>query len=146
MKTVFDRSAREELIQRIGRLKEDSAARWGKMNAAQMMKHCSQWDEMAQEKARYKQSLLGKLFGKVALKNMMKDEPIKRNLPTVPSFVVKGHVDFDTEKGKWIQLLKQYEHYSADRFIHPFFGPLSKEQTGIIVYKHIDHHLQQFNC
>lgn len=111
-----------------------------------MIRHCAQWDEMALGKSKYKQSLLGKLFGKIALKNMMKDEPVKRNLPTVPSFIVKEDVDFAKEKAKWIQLLHEYAEYSNGHFIHPFFGALSKEQTGIIAYKHIDHHLRQFNC
>jgi hypothetical protein len=146
MKTVFDQSTREELIQRVSRLTEASIAQWGKMNVSQMMRHCAQWDEMALGKTKYKQSLLGKLFGKMALKNMMKEEPVKRNLPTVPSFVIKEQVDFDTEKAKWIRLLNEYNDYPADSFIHPFFGPLSKAQTGLIVYKHIDHHLRQFSC
>jgi hypothetical protein len=146
MKTVFDQSTRQELVQRVSRLTAVSTAQWGKMNVSQMMRHCTQWDEMALGRTKYKQSLLGKLFGKMAFKNMMKDEPIKRNLPTVPSFIIKEHVDFNTEKARWIGLLSEYEHYPADHFIHPFFGPLTKEQTGFIVYKHIDHHLRQFNC
>lgn len=146
MKTVFDDLTREELIQRVNKLKEDSTAQWGKMNVSQMMRHCSQWDEMALGKTRYKQSLLGKLFGKMGLRDMMKDAPIKRNLPTVSSFVIKEQLDFNAEKARWIQLLHEYGNYSNDSFIHPFFGTLTKEQTGIIVYKHIDHHLRQFGC
>lgn len=145
MKTILDKASREELIQRVSRLKKESTPQWGKMNVAQMMRHCAQWDEMALGKTQYKQSLLGKLFGKTALRDMLKDEPIRRNLPTVPSFRVKEHISFDAEKAKWLQLLAEYGHYSRDSFIHPFFGPLTREQTGIIVYKHIDHHLRQFN-
>jgi len=28
---------------------------------------------------------------------------------------------------------------------YPFFGELSPEQAGQMAYKHIDHHLRQFN-
>jgi hypothetical protein len=28
---------------------------------------------------------------------------------------------------------------------HPIFGPFTPEQWGKLQYKHLDHHLQQFN-
>ncbi len=144
MKTVYDKTTRDELINRINSLNENNTAQWGKMNVSQMLKHCSQWDEMAMGKKKYKQSFIGKLFGKMALKNMLKNEPIKENLPTVPAFKIKEKINFAEEKEKWINLLNEYEYFSNDGFIHPFFGAMSKEHTGYIVYKHTDHHLRQF--
>ncbi len=146
MKTVFDKSTRDQLITRIEKLTENSTAQWGKMNVSQMVKHCSQWDEMALGKTKYKQSFLGKLFGKMALRDMMKDKPMKKNLPTVPSFIIKDNTDVAAEKRKWIQLLHEYEYFSNDGFIHPFFGVMTKENTGNVVYKHADHHLRQFGA
>lgn len=145
MKSVFDKITRDELISRINSLNENSTAQWGKMNVSQMLKHCSQWDEMALGKKKYKQSFLGKLFGKIALKDMMKDEPMKKNLPTVPSFKIKENTNVAEEKKKWIRLLDEYENFSNDGFIHPFFGAMTKKDTGYMVYKHADHHLRQFN-
>ena len=146
MKSVFDKTARDELITRINSLNENSTAQWGKMNVAQMMKHCTKWDEMALGKQKYKQLLIGKLFGRKALKNMLKDIPIKKGLPTHPSFKIKETINFREERSKWIRLLEEYEHFSGDGFIHPFFGAVSKEQSGYIIYKHMDHHLRQFNA
>lgn len=146
MKTIFDKSTRDGLITRINALHENSIAQWGKMDVSQMLKHCSQWDEMALGKKKYKQSFLGKLFGKIGLKGMMKDEPMKKNQPTVPSFKITEKVDFSEEKAKWIQLLDEYKEFPNNCFVHPFFGILTKEQTGFIVYKHIDHHLRQFGA
>lgn len=145
MKSIFDNIVRDELIERIKTLSENSNAQWGKMNVSQMVKHCAQWDEMALGKKKYRQSLLGKLIGKIALKDMMKDEPVKKNLPTLSSFKIKENPDFAEEKGKWLRLIDQYNQLSGDGFIHPFFGALTKEQTGYIAYKHINHHLRQFN-
>ena len=145
MKSIFDQATRDELIKRISLLDANSTAQWGKMDVSQMMKHCSQWDEMALGRKSYKQSLIGKLFGRIALKDMMKDVPMKKNMPTVPSFKITQALDLKEEKTKWLQLLQEYDRYASDGFIHPFFGPLSKEQTGYLVYKHIDHHLRQFN-
>lgn len=145
MKTIFDKATRDELNSRINSLKENSEPQWGRMAVSQMMKHCSQWDEMALGKKKYKQSFLGRLFGKIGLKNILKDEPMKKNLPTVPTFKINEQVVFAEEKKKWLKLLDEYKHFSNDGFIHPFFGAMTKENTGYVVDKHIDHHLRQFN-
>ena len=50
MKTIFDKTTRDELINRINSLNENSNPQWGKMNVSQMVKHCTQWDEMAWQK------------------------------------------------------------------------------------------------
>jgi hypothetical protein len=146
MKSVFAKESRDELINRINLLNENSTAQWGKMNVSQMIKHCTQWDEMALGKRIYKQSFIGKLFGKMALKDMVKDEPIKRNLPTVPSFKIKENGNVEDEESKLINSINEYASFSNENFIHPFFGRMTKENTGIMVYKHVDHHLKQFNC
>lgn len=145
MKSIFESASRNEVINRVNTLNEHSQAQWGKMTVSQMIKHCAQWDEMALGKKKYDQSLIGKLFGKMALKDMMKDVPMKKNMPTVPSFKIKGNPDTHKEKENWIKLLGEYTAFSGDGFVHPFFGKLTKEQTGYLVYKHIDHHLRQFN-
>lgn len=145
MKSVFDKTTRDELLERIYTLQENSKPQWGKMSVSQMMRHCSQWDEMALGKQKYKQSFIGRIFGRIGLKDMMQDTLLKRNLPTVPSFKIKEQPDFTEEKMKWISLLDKYKDSSDAGFVHPFFGHLTKEQTGFIVYKHVDHHLRQFN-
>ena len=146
MKTIFDKANRAEIINRINSLSENSTPQWGKMNVSQMMKHCSQWDEMALGKKKYKQSFIGRLFGKIGLKSMLKDEPIKKNMPTVPAFIIRDNINFSEERTKWLRLLEEYDHFPNDGFVHPFFGRMAKEHTGYIVYKHIDHHLRQFGA
>ena len=148
MKTVFDKSTREELIQRIHSLNETSTARWGKMNVYQMLKHCTLCEEMYLGKKKYKRALIGRLFGKIGLRNLLKNEtPLKPNSPTSAAFIIKessGNVP--AEKQKWISLINEYEQFNNDDFEHWFFGKMTKEQVGFFVYKHTDHHLRQFNC
>ena len=147
MKTVFDKSTRDELISRINTLNEKSRAQWGKMDPGQMLKHCTLAEEMALGEKKYKQSFLGKLFGKIALKDILKDAPMKKNSPTISQVKVKGAgFNVAEEKQKLIRLISKYGHYSGDGFDHPFFGKLTKEQMGRWSYKHIDHHLRQFDA
>src|SRR6478609_4326879 len=92
MKTVFDKTVREELIGRIDTLSEKTVAEWGKMNIYQMLKHCTTWEEWVQgvHKPRYKQAFIGFIFGKMALKGILKDDgPLRRNTPTSAAFKVQ---------------------------------------------------------
>lgn len=147
MKTVLDQQTRDELIARIQNLTPDSTPQWGKMTVGQMLKHCIQWDEMAFGRTLYPRSFIGRIFGKIALKSIMRDEPMKPNMPTVPQFIIKEK-DIDTEKDKKkLQAsIAQYSTYNSPYFNHPFFGKVTHEQTGQMAYKHIDHHLRQFGC
>jgi hypothetical protein len=115
------------------------------MNVYQMLKHCTLWEEMLLGKKQYRQSFLGRLFGKMALKDMLKDEPMKPNLPTVPSFKVSGNGDVNAVKAEWIGLIEEHALKESAGFVHPFFGKLTADQAGCMAYKHIDHHLRQFN-
>ncbi len=146
MKTVFDKAIRDQLIARIGALSEQSTAQWGKMNVYQMMRHCTLWEEMALGKKQYKRAFIGRLFGKLALRGLMKDDsPLTRSTPTLPELRITGDGDVAAEKAKWISLIGEYERCPDAGIIHPFFGKMSREQIGYIAYKHIDHHLRQFN-
>ena len=95
-------------------------------------------------KRQYKQSFIGKLFGKIALKGMLKDEPIKPNLPTVPSFKIMETGNVVAAKAEWIALINEHAQKEGSGFIHPFFGKLTLEEWDKLSFKHLDHHLQQF--
>jgi hypothetical protein len=146
MKSVFDQSTRDELINRINTLNESSTPQWGKMNITQMLKHCTLCEEMYLGKKKYKRAFIGRLFGKIGLKNLLKDEsPLQRNSPTKSEFkIIETGGDVSSEKKKWISLIEEYAHYPDNDFIHWFFGKMTKEQVGHFVYKHTDHHLRQF--
>ncbi|WP_236980723.1 DUF1569 domain-containing protein [Membranihabitans maritimus] len=149
MKTIFENQVRDKLIERISRLSEKDEADWGKMNVFQMVKHNTYWNGwiLGTEDHTYRQAFLGKIFGKIALRKMIKDEkPLDKNVPTSAQFKVKEKTgDFNAEKIKWISLIREYENFENPRFVHDFFGKMSNKQIGILVYKHTDHHLRQFN-
>lgn len=148
MKSIFDKTTREEVIARINSLNDNNTAQWGKMNLYQMLKHCTLWEEMIQGKQTYKRMFMGRLFGKMMLKAVLKDtSPLRQSTPTVPELVIKEKSgDMTTQKAEWISRIEQYETFANANFIHVFFGEMTEEQIGYFVYKHIDHHLRQFNC
>ena len=145
MKTIFDNNTVAELVDRINSLQVHNQPQWGKMNAYQMLKHCTLSEELFHGKKSYKRLFIGKLFGGMALRGIVKDEqPMKKNQPTHPEFKITGTGNFENERKKWIELLQAYDSFSNPDFVHPFFGKMTKEQIGVFVYKHTDHHLRQF--
>ncbi len=124
-----------------------SKAHWGKMTAAQMVKHCTMCEEYYYGNIEVKRSLLGRLFGKAAIKGILKDEStsFKRNAPTSLQFkITDDNLDFETERANWKQLIERYESFKNEYFNHWFFGKMTRLQLGRFIYKHCDHHLKQF--
>ena len=150
MITVFDRDTRAQLIRRIGTVDEASTARWGRMNVYQMMRHCTLWEAWIQGKPPrpYRHAFIGRLFGRMALKAMTKDDtPLARNIPTTREFKITDTTgDVAAERQKWAALVAEYERYSNPGFVHDFFGRMTREQVGQLAYKHTDHHLRQFGA
>lgn len=129
---------------------ESNRAEWGKMNVFQMLQHNTYWNGwiLGTDSHTYRQEWLGKIFGKLALRSMIKDEkPFDKNVPTSEQFKVKATTcDLESEKTKWIELIKAYEQFDNPKFVHDFFGKMTREQIGVLAYKHTDHHLRQFGA
>jgi hypothetical protein len=147
MKSIFNNVIKDELINRINSLTEDSQSQWGNMNVFQMVKHCRIWDEMMQGEENLKQTLVGKIFGRIALKAVLgNDKPLRQSTPTAPILTIKEITgNFNEERALWISSIEKYCTYHNPQFRHVFFGKMTREQVGQMAYKHIDHHLRQFN-
>ena len=148
MKTVLDAAVRDELINRINTISQQHNAQWGKMNVFQMIRHCSRCEEMFLGRIKIKRVLIGRLIGRMVLKNILKDDkPFGKNSPTSPLLkTLDESGDMEQDKKEWINRIRQYEGYNNPDFVHPFFGPMTTEQIGVFAYKHADHHLRQFGA
>ena len=146
--TIFDESVRTTLISRINSLGENNQRQWGKMNIYQMLGHSIFWNQWILGKTDFvtKQSFLGLIFGKMALRGMVKDNsPMKKNMPAGSGFVGREKdAGIEIQKKEWIALIAGYADFSNHGFVHDFFGKMTKEEIGILAYKHTDHHLRQF--
>jgi hypothetical protein len=148
MKSVLDNNIREELIERIHSLTPQHTPHWGKMNVHQMMEHCVRCDDMYHGKLNIKRVLIGRLLGTMLKKRILKKDMLfGKNSPTAPIMkIAETGGDMDTQKKEWQQRIEQYGNYNSSSFIHPFFGPMTKEEVGVFAYKHADHHLRQFGA
>lgn len=145
MHTIYDKPTVDRFLARIDKLTPQSKALWGKMDAYQMVKHCNLSEAMYQGKQQYDRLFIGRLFGKMVLKGILKNnDPMKKNQPTHPTFKITGSGDLEQQKQQWKEQLSSYANCSDLQFVHPFFGSMTHEQIGQYVYKHTDHHLRQF--
>lgn len=148
MKSVFDASTRKELTGRINSLTPENKAQWGKMNVYQMVRHCTRCDDMYLGTLPIKRVFIGRLIGGIFLKKFLKDDrPFDKNAPTSPLLTTGQEAgDLEEQKKEWVKRIVQFAGYNNPRFVHPFFGPMTKEQVGFLAYKHEDHHLRQFGA
>lgn len=146
MKSILEKENYEELVNRIEQLEPDTQAQWGKMNVAQMMRHCQLPLEIPLGKTPPpKPNFIMKLMVPLFKKAMYSDKPWKPNMQTAPGFSIKDERDFETEKKQLLSLAEEFAtQRDRDWGRHPVFGDFTNEQWGKMQYKHIDHHLRQF--
>ncbi len=147
MKSIFNLDDKDDILNRIDELHPNSKPMWGKMSVSQMLAHCITPTKISSGEMEGKQRLIGKLFGRIAKKQLLVDEPMKKGLPTDPGFVVKNEPDFyqsQKELKDAIQRLYETDKNALLHRKHPFFGRMTTDEWGILNYKHYDHHLRQF--
>jgi hypothetical protein len=141
--------ATASLVRRIEQLDELKVPLWGKMNATQMLAHCSTALKLAFGDVPSKvvfppwKATLSRLI----FLDML---PFPKNLPTAaelhPQKKMKASADFLAEREELIRQLNRMNAAGADQAFapHPLFRNLNRAQYGKLIYKHLDHHLRQF--
>lgn len=143
---LFETDAAQEILTRLQGIKAGTPPSWGKMNAAQMMAHCTTTFKNYFGELDIKQAFIGKLFGNIAKKKMFSNSPIGKGLPTDPHYKMTDEKDFEEEKKTLILYINRFvtEGYTITSSVHPFFGKMSAQEWAVLGYKHLDHHLKQF--
>jgi hypothetical protein len=145
MESFFNLSTYEQLRERLQGIEPMSNALWGKMNAPQMFQHCQYPIQTAlgKEKKPMKPNWLVKVLFK---KMMYSPRPFKKNIPAPKKFRIVEQYDFSSEKEKLDQWMQElwYDRDNKNRREHPVFGHFTKDEWGILQWKHLDHHFRQF--
>ena len=142
MESLLNASGYENIKKRLDAITPESERQWGKMEAAQMFKHCQPPLKTAlkTDPIKPKKNLIAMLFKK----SMYNDKPWRKNMPTPKRFKITGQFDFDQEKQKLEELIDAFHARKDDTHWepHPTFGSFTKEQWGKMQYKHLDHHFR----
>lgn len=145
MRTLFDKDAKKELLQRYQKLNAQARPQWGKMNAAQMLAHCTAAMQVPVGDLKLKRGFLS-LIGWMFKGSMLADRPFSKNSPTAAEFKVADERTFDVENKRFLEVFHKLSQGPAAITCHEhaFFGKMSDEDWGRLMYKHVDHHFQQF--
>ncbi|HQZ96645.1 MAG TPA: DUF1569 domain-containing protein [Pyrinomonadaceae bacterium] len=146
---IFAKEVSDGIIERLNKLTPESQRQWGKMDVAKMLAHCSVAYECIYEpdkhpKPGFPMSLVLKY---IVAPVVVGDKPAKKNSPTGPQFIIRSDKDFETERARLVAYIVKTQQLGENEFngkeSHSF-GVLNKTQWSNMLYKHLDHHLQQF--
>ena len=147
MKSVWNDVDHRELQSRIDRLTPELSARWGKFTAPGMVCHLTDALKMATGELPVAPKKLPIRF--TPLKQLIIYAlPFPKGAPTAPELLSRRATDWTCE----VETLKRDLEAFARRgpkgplVPHPAFGKLTPRTWGVLVYRHIDHHLRQFGC
>lgn len=148
MKHLYEASAVQEVTRRIALLRPESERQWGKMNAAQAAAHCAAALEMAVGDTKPPRIWVGRIIGGLVKRLALAEgRELGRNAPTTKELKVADERVLETEKARLTGLVERFAKGGSagcTRHPHPFFGRLTGEEWGVLMYKHLDHHLRQF--
>ena len=136
----------DNILKRLETLSPSSQAQWGKMDVAQMMAHVATALEEAMTTQNVKQTLLGRIFGRVA-KRQIFTKGLSKNMPTSPSTKIADSRDFQQEKERFLSGLERFYkggEAGITRQPHDFFGRMTPNEWARLQYLHLDHHFKQF--
>jgi len=145
---VYNKEEAQKLINRINQLTPQTSAKWGKMNVAQMLAHSNVTYEYVFDERADKPNFLMKIILKLFLKKIVTNEtPYKQNSGTAPAFIIADVRDFEKEKTRLINYINNVVVKGASFFEGKesvSFGVMNATEWNNLMYKHINHHLEQF--
>lgn len=145
MKLIWQSDCEREVVARLGQLRPDHTARWGRLTCPQMVVHIT--DALAMYMGDLSTAGRWTPLRYTPLKQaFIYVLPIPRNVATAPELVSRTAAAWDAEIERFLVTLAAF-CASRDRDVwpmHPLFGHLSRRAWGALAYKHTDHHLRQF--
>jgi hypothetical protein len=145
MKSALNPDDRRELEGRVKQLSADRVPIWGRMTASQMLAHLTDSLRMALGELAVKPTRLPLRY--LPLKELLITKiPIPRGAPTAPELVARPPAVWPVEASTLLGALERLSRRAADDPWpdHPIMGRLSGHTWGVLVYRHMDHHLRQF--
>ncbi len=134
-------------------LDAETTANWGKMNVQQMIEHVADFFNVSTEKLKfdlvtpeehlpkYKEFLFSEKEFRENTRapiTVLGEEPLPLRSPSLElaiAYLKKAADNF----------FYYFENDPLKKTVHPVFGPLDFEEWVILHYKHVHHHLKQFN-
>ena len=144
MKSLRHPEVSQSILERIDRVGPNSVRQWGTMTPEQMLAHLVESMRMATGELPTKPKKTPLRF--FPLKQLaIYVAPVPRFLPTALELLPEKSPAIDQSKKELHRLLAEFSD-DATRPLprHPAFGRLGSHPWGVLMLRHLDHHLRQF--
>lgn len=147
MPSAWDPAVRADLTARVRLLTPAHAARWGKFSPAGMLAHLNESTRMGLGELRVTSKAPSFLRWPPVRYLFVHVLPMPRSAPTAPELLARsGAADVEQEQRRFEELMARLATAATLAAEHPAFGPMSRKDWGVLMHKHVDHHLRQFGC
>lgn len=133
MESIYNKLHTAEILSRIENLSPNSKPQWGKMNVAQMLAHCSAFQDIAIGSSFPPRHWLGILIGRFVKSIFYNDKPVPHNMSTIPTILILDDRDFGEEKEILKQKIMNFQSNGPEKCSshpHPFSGN-SLQSNGV---------------
>jgi hypothetical protein len=146
MASLWDPGVPDPLLARLARLTPDTKARWGRFTCPDMVAHLNESMRMALAEITPASKKLPIRF--FPLKQLIIYLlPFPKGVPTAPELLVwSGRAVWDEEVKRFPELLARLSARAGDTSwpAHPAFGAMTRRAWGVLGYRHLSHHFDQF--
>ncbi len=147
MPTMRDAVGRKALVERLGRVTPESKAQWGRFDAARMMCHLGDaLDEALGRRTIPRQ-------GPAVLRHFPVKHlaiyvvPMPKGAKAPRELLAEEPGDFEANRRRVVEGIERMAAMPRGKGPdHFLLGRMTYEQWNRLEWKHIDHHLRQFNC
>ncbi|MFN8062465.1 MAG: DUF1569 domain-containing protein [Vicinamibacterales bacterium] len=147
MPTLWNEADRTALVARAGRLTPAAVARWGRFSVGGMLAHLNDATRMATGDLAAHASAPAFLRWPPVRYLFLHVLPMPKGAPTSPDLLTRtSAADLTAEQAAFGALVDEAARRPALAPAHPAFGTMSREDWGVLLHKHIDHHLRQFGA
>jgi hypothetical protein len=147
MHSLWQNEDRETVLRRIASIDDSSQGRWGKMTVDRMLSHLVESMRMAVGELQCASKKLPIRY--FPLKQLILYVlPFPKGSPTAPELLKGAEAPVSVSREELRRLVARFAAKSGDPQWpeHPAFGKMSRNQWGVLTYRHLDHHLRQFGA
>lgn len=145
MPSIWNEADRRSLDNRLQAMQAGNKATWGQMSLKEMLDHLAKSLGIAtgETKCAPKSGPFRYWPIRVLIIHVV---PWPKGAPTAPELLVKTHGDWQQNRKAVREAITRIGALdsSATLHEHPAFGRISRHSWGVLMYRHVDHHLRQF--
>ncbi len=146
MPSLLTPADRDAILGRLRRLQPDQPALWGRFTAPAMVCHLA--DQLRVAVGDLPTRRHDNIASRTILKWLVVYSPLEAprgKVQTAPEMLTSAPSKWAEDVGA-VEALIHRLAATPTQAMHPFFGPLSHGAWGRLAWKHLDHHLRQFDC